>query len=424
MMRGATFCSVAVIGAVLLLGCRQRCEGLSPRVEVRFALDAGIDRARVVTLGALVSVDGGAARRRDLAASECGVTSGEDRFVIVFDAASPPGRLQLTLLALDGTGRLLGQGQSTSPLDLTANGCNFLTVSLGGAPGLDAGVDGARRDGPRADDRRDPTEAGLSCPGGFCGLAAGSFNMGSAAAPCNANNELEHGVTLTHAFEIGAHEVTQQEFAARLGYNPSASACGDCPVEQVTWHQAAAYCNALSEGSKLTPCYACGGAKQAVDCAATAAFAGSSLYSCPGYRLPTEAEWEYAYRAGTTSDYYFGPLVSCPGPDPNADAIGWYHGNSDGKVHPTCGKKKNAAGLCDMAGNVYEWAHDGYASSLGSEPATDPITPPEGAYYRVLRGGSWSSVAESLRAAHRYLRPPRETDDAIGFRCARSLPPY
>jgi formylglycine-generating enzyme required for sulfatase activity len=226
---------------------------------------------------------------------------------------------------------------------------------------------------------------------------------------------------LTRAFEIGETEVTQEQFKALLGYNPSSfRGCGpDCPVEYVTWHEAAAYCNALSARLELTACYTCTGSQASVTC--SEASGGASITACPGYRLPTEAEWEYAYRAGSQTGFYDGSEASgqCPGCDPKVDSLGWSSCNSDNKTHPVKQKTPNAWKLYDMAGNVWEWTHDTFVADLGSEPVTDPVGPaalPE----RAIRGGFWGNCSCLLRGAARLSSPPAVHGNDHGFRCVRS----
>jgi len=256
--------------------------------------------------------------------------------------------------------------------------------------------------------------------------------MGSPTSePCRDGNEDPHPVTLTHGFEISDHEVTQAEIQALMSYNPSyfgpngaGADCGtSCPVEKVNWYEAAAYCNALSVQKGLTKCYDCNGSGASVTCSEAAAYTGKNVYTCPGYRLPTEAEWEYAYRAGTTTAYYNGPndstkCYTCS--DANADAIGWYNCNAGSTTHPVGQKQANAWGLYDMAGNVWEWTHDWYQSSLGSSPVTDPVG--SGSSSRVVRGGNWLNLAYSMRAANRFGYAPASRTDTRGFRCSRVLP--
>jgi len=262
---------------------------------------------------------------------------------------------------------------------------------------------------------------------GYAQILAGTFAMGSPTSePCRYLNEDPHQVALTHDFEIQSTEATQGEFQSVMGYNPATfPSCGsDCPVEMVSWYEAAAYCNALSAIKGVAKCYSCSGSGASVTCQEAAAYSGASVYTCPGYRLPTEAEWEYAYRAGTTTAYYNGPndsttkCTTCS--DANADAIGWYGCNSGGTTHPVKQKVANAWGLYDMAGNVWEWTHDWYQSSLGSSAVTDPVG--SGSSYRVFRGGFWSGSAYLMRAANRFYNLPTIQHYSIGFRCSRVLP--
>jgi len=237
---------------------------------------------------------------------------------------------------------------------------------------------------------------------------------------CRYSNEPEQiSVTLTHKFEMQTMEVTQDQFFSVMGYRPSnfSSCGGTCPVEQVSWHEAVAYCNALSGKVGLTACYACSGSKENVTCKETTATTGKGIYTCKGFRLPTEAEWEYAYRATTTTAFYNGGIVACSGTDGNAGKIGWYSANSGSTTHPVGKKDPNKWGLYDMAGNVWEWCHDGYQSDLGSSALTDPVFSGSS---RVLRGGSCFNNPLFLRAANRDSSSPTYRFNYFGFRCSRT----
>ena len=269
-----------------------------------------------------------------------------------------------------------------------------------------------------------------ACAGGFCTVEPGCFLMGSPASePCRepeTAKETQHQVTLTHRFEVAQHEVTQAEYKAVIGSDPSEEpTCGkgQCPVEKVTWAMAADYCNRLSLKKKLTPCYTCSGTGAYTVCY-YAKYTGAKIYTCQGYRLPTEAEWEYAYRAGTQTAFYNGPVTDtqCTGADKNAGLIGWYKANAKLQKHLVGQKAPNALGLYDMGGNVAEWCHDRYAADLGSAPTTDPWGAAAG-YPRVVRGGEWRlSPALSLRAAFRWSLHSGQSGDYIGFRCTRTIP--
>lgn len=290
-------------------------------------------------------------------------------------------------------------------------------------------VDAPRPDSAPAVDRELPhvdlSPDSSPIPGSWVRIQEGTFIMGSPPdEPCRFSNETRHSVTLSRAYQIMATEVTQGQFGAMMGYNPSHfSTCGDtCPVESVTWHEAAAYCNTLSERKGLPSCYLCTGSGASVVCSLEIT-SHDDIYACEGYRLPTEAEWEHAYRAETNTALYSGPITSlCEEADPNADKIAWYAANSGGMTHPVLQKEPNAWGLFDMAGNVWEWVHDGSVKDLGPDPVTDPWgdeTHPN----RLIRGGSWSDDLTGLRAACRegVNHPPADTrSDLIGFRCART----
>jgi formylglycine-generating enzyme required for sulfatase activity len=293
---------------------------------------------------------------------------------------------------------------------------------------IDGRPDGRRPDGttpPLPDLARDnallpdkplPDKTNVIVPGSWVSLAAGAFAMGSPPSePCRSVNEDQHQVTLTHKLEVMAQEVTQAEFETVRGYQPVVKYCATCPVYQITWSEAAAYCNALSTLKGLSVCYACSGAAASVSCAPAAAFSGQAIYGCPGYRLPTEAEWEYAYRAGTSTALYNGAITGCK-TDANADLIGWYKAPS---VQSVGTKAPNAWGLYDLAGNVWEWTNDWWVDALGTGPAIDPWGVAT-ATQKVVRGGSYAFNSEMVRAAYRSFADPQQVYADIGLRCVRS----
>jgi sulfatase modifying factor 1 len=209
-------------------------------------------------------------------------------------------------------------------------------------------------------------------------LPAGCFQMGS--NDFELNGKPVHEVCVS-AFAIDKYEVTQGEYKLQMGSNPSFfSTCGDnCPVEQVNWAQANEYCQKL------------------------------------GKRLPTEAEWEYASKAGSTTLFYWGDDSS----GATVAKYAWFRENSDSKTHPVGGKLPNTWGLYDMSGNVWEWTSDWYDKNYySSSPIQDPKGPQEGSN-RVNRGGSWYSFASSLRTANRNDNLADLKSSNLGFRCAK-----
>ena len=216
-------------------------------------------------------------------------------------------------------------------------------------------------------------------------IKPGTFEMGSPADEAErGKDESLHSVTLSKAFYMGKYPVTQEQFLALTGKNPSVfntaklnADTAQHPVDSVTWEEAAAFCKALNEKIR------------------------AQLPQGMEVRLPTEAQWEYACRAGTKAKYYSGNA------DADLDAVAWHKANSGGKSHPVGGKKPNAFGLYDMLGNVWQWCRDGYAEHYETLAAVDPVCAQDGG--RILHGGSWRSTRKGSRAAYR-------NNDAIDFR--------
>jgi formylglycine-generating enzyme required for sulfatase activity len=301
----------------------------------------------------------------------------------------------------------------------------LLAVCIAGCGGRTSlwWTDGGTAD--RATDRYRPPDGRPPAPGTWVTIASGSFLMGSPSGElCREQGgvkETEHQVILTRSFELLSTEVTQAQFQKVMGTAPSNfTPCGaDCPVERVNWHEAVAYCNQLSKIAGLEQCYTCYGASTDSTCSAAASYRGASVYDCPGYRLPTEAEWEYAYRAGSKTPLYNGTGVKSCAADSAVDAVGWYKSNSLGSTHPVAGKQPNAWSLYDMPGNVWEWCNDFYQQDLGMWTVTDPVGATVDST-RVLRGGSFFDPAGDMRAANRFGYNPSTRNLNIGFRCART----
>jgi formylglycine-generating enzyme required for sulfatase activity len=197
-------------------------------------------------------------------------------------------------------------------------------------------------------------------------------------------------VTLTRGFHLGRYEVTQRQYLALMGTNPSHFTGNlDRPVDNVSWEDATSYC------AKLT-------IKEGM---------AGRLSAGLEYRLPTEAQWEYACRAGTTGRFYYGD-------DPGytqLDKYAWYSGNSGGTTHTVGGESPNQWGLYDMTGDAMEWCLDWYGESLPGGSVTDPQGPSTGSS-RVYRGGSWYDVPQYCRSASRNRTNPVNRNSGLGFR--------
>jgi formylglycine-generating enzyme required for sulfatase activity len=241
----------------------------------------------------------------------------------------------------------------------------------------------------------------LPVPVNMVKINGGTFMMGSPANEAGRENiELQHQIKLND-FYIGNYPVTQKEYQELMGTNPSNFIGDNHPVENVSWYDAIDYCNKRSQNEGLTPVYTRSGNKVTWNQKAN------------GYRLPTEAEWEYACRAGTTTAYNTGA-------DTINDNIGWYNANSDNKSHSSGQKSVNTWGLYDMHGNVFEWCWDFYQSNYYSNSSKNNPAGPSSGANRVRRGGGWDVFGPYLRSAYRGGSNPNTHDIGIGFRVVRS----
>jgi formylglycine-generating enzyme required for sulfatase activity len=252
----------------------------------------------------------------------------------------------------------------------------------------------------------------------FVPIPKGTFTMGSPdGEPERDKDETQHQVTLTQDFFLGKYEVTQAEYETVMGYNPSYFKGKRRPVEQVSWYDAVWFCNQMSERDGRTPYYTITGEVrngQSIK-KATVTIQGDAT----GYRLPTEAEWEYACRAGEKGPFSFGANITPQ--QVNYDGDYPYDGAKTGmnriKTVDVDTLPGNRFNLHQMHGNVYEWCWDRYAD-YSSGSTTDPVGPSTGSF-RVLRGGSWYDCgARFCRSAVRDDRAPDYRWGSLGFRVA------
>jgi formylglycine-generating enzyme required for sulfatase activity len=227
----------------------------------------------------------------------------------------------------------------------------------------------------------------------FVLIVPGIFLMGSPEYETGrSNDEIMHVVTLTTSFYVQKTPVTQGQWKAVMGDNPASFLDGGdyCPIEGISWDECQEFIRRLNAG------------KDGI------------------YRLPTEAEWEYACRAGSLTPFCNGEIseLYCAR-DPLLGEVGWYCGNSGRKSRPVGQKSPNAWGLFDMHGNVSEWCQDWYGE-YGSDSETDPQGPKSGSA-KVIRGGSWFGNAKNCRSASRFHWPPNSRSEFIGFRLVKEI---
>jgi formylglycine-generating enzyme required for sulfatase activity len=251
-------------------------------------------------------------------------------------------------------------------------------------------------------------------PEGFVYISGGTFTMGSPEGePSRNDNEGQHQVRVSD-FYMARYEVTQAEYDAVLGSNISNFQGASLPVENVSWFDAVEYCNARSLMEGLVPAYTISGTGDG----RTVTWNHDAQAGTAGFRLPTEAEWEYACRAGTAGPFNTGGNITTDQANYNGD--GPYHGNAQGifreRTTDVGSFPPNPWGLYDMHGNVWEWCWDWFGD-YSMEDQTDPVGPSSGAN-RVLRGGSWHYVARSLRSANRLGDSPTSRYGIVGFRLA------
>ena len=247
-------------------------------------------------------------------------------------------------------------------------------------------------------------------------IPSGKFYMGTHDSDefMRNNEHPQHRVSITKPMYIGIYQVTQAQFAELLEYNPSTSVIQDTnPVDSVTWFSAVEFCNKLSETEGLSPYYMIDNARRKTN--KSIEYADISFLGGNGFRLPSEAEWEYACRAGSITPWCFGDLVLEVG------NYAWYYDNAQLETHPVGNKKPNAWGLYDMHGNIMEWCNDWYNDMYYQQdiPEEDPAGPDE-SISRVLRGGAWQFGAEATRSAYRNNANPDAISNIIGFRVVRN----
>ena len=248
-------------------------------------------------------------------------------------------------------------------------------------------------------------------------IPVGRFYMGSHDSDefLRNNERPQHRVPIEKSIFMGVYPVTQEEFQKIMEFNPSTSTDKPrSPVDSVSWFSAVAFCNKMSEEEELPCFYDLQNVRKRTN--GIIGKAEITILGGDGYRLPTEAEWEYCCRAGSITPWCFGDQVL------DAGNYAWFFDNADGETHPVGEKKPNAWGLFDMHGNLMEWCNDWYGEFYYQQCAEEEQAPfgPEDGIARVLRGGAWQFGAEATRSAYRNSSNPETTSSIIGFRVCRN----
>jgi formylglycine-generating enzyme required for sulfatase activity len=240
-------------------------------------------------------------------------------------------------------------------------------------------------------------------------VKSGSFSMGSPTGEAERKGEETPHQIRVGDFLIGKYEVSQEEYSSLMGANPSRFRNPKRPVEQVSWFDAVEYCNRRSAREGLQPAYSINGREVRWN------------RNADGYRLPTEAEWEYACRAGTTGPFSTGANITTDQANYNGNFS--YNGARRGRDRTETTQSGSFApnpwGIYDMHGNVWDWCWD-WKAAYPAENAANPAGPASGSY-KTARGGSWRVGAQSLRSALRGSNPPEDRGDGLGFRLVRSV---
>lgn len=305
-------------------------------------------------------------------------------------------------ITLEGLRKLIFKKRKQQPIFSTLSGLNKEDASktingrhfVENKPHIGSKVDGTSSTSKGADlfcEKQENPFDGLFAEQEFVYISPGKFLMGSDEEEFGRHDdEILHEVTLTKGFFMQTTLVMQKQWKTVMGTNPSSFRGGSLlrPVDGVSWNDCQRFINKLNS---------CGQYR---------------------YRLPTEAEWEYACRAGASTAFCNGAIsVSEDGHDLKLDEVAWYGANSDGKTHPVAAKKPNAWGIYDMHGHLCEWCEDWYGK-YPTDAQIDPVNTTM-ASCRVSRGGCWVSTAQNCRSASRFSWPPEYRSDFVGFRLVR-----